>query len=480
MISSVIQNAINNAQTSRVLWQGIVSMREKGAEYLHPSLFEQTEDGKKSYEHRLENAALKNKYKYTVNYILGQIFRKPLQFIYEDIKEEVIKYFESFKEDVDNKGNDYNVFLKESLKNALIDGVSYAIVDTPNFDVSDDKKKIIFDKNIYANTVDNIKKLNLRPYWINIELKNVISVKVEIINGKKEITEFIYQESILQEDNNGFKTKIYKYTKNNIEIYNQEQGNTVLERTKVNKFGFIPVSIFLCGEKINEYTALPTLSDLAELNVAYYNSYSEHQCLMRYVRNPLWHGKGIESVDENGDRKDIILGPNAVLIGNENSDLKSVGVDSASVVQSMEDLARQEKAMDEYTSSLITSQNMTAEQVDMISKGADNQIKNWATTFKNFIEDLLCNTSIIAGYNKDRLENNYPQIVVNNEFTKPFDYQQASLLQDMVSQKQLSKRTFLLTLKGMSIFDEDFNVDEELEEISKEDTDSFKGVPEEG
>lgn len=475
--SPTIIDAIDKAKPSRALWNGTVFMREQGEKYLKKSLYEKTQDGAKTYKIRLDNAVLKNKYKSTINYILGQIFRKPLILSYTELKQELIDFFETFKEDVDNKGNDINVFLKDSLKNGLIDGVSFVVIDTQNF--KNDGKTITYKGKIYPNTIETEKKLRLRPYWLNIKLENIISVKVDWVDGKKQFTEFAYKESILQEDNITYITRVYKYSIDKIQIWELNSLNqTKLIEEKANEFGFIPLSIFMCGEPISDYTAIPTLTDLAELNIAHYNAYSEHQSLMRYDRNPLWLAKSLETINPDGSNKEITIGPGAGLSGNEESDLKSVGVDSQSVVQSMQDLENLEKAMDEYTSSLTSSQNMTAEQVSLISSSSNNQIKNWATIFKDFIEDLLCNTSIIKGYNKE-LGIIYPDVIVNDDYRQSFNYQQATLLQDMVSQGQLSNETFLEILKKMSVFDDDFDISEEMGKIGKDNSNIPVGTPEE-
>lgn len=472
-----ILDAQKLAETSRDLWKGTVNVRSKGVKYLKKSLYEETTQGSKTYTVRLNNAVLINKYKTTVNYIQGQIFRKPLMLVYnEDTPQEVADFFEWFKEDVDNKNDDYNVFLKTSLKNGLIDGVGFVLVDAPQIERVDKGQIKVGDK-IYPNTIATEKQLNLRPYWIQIELKDVISVKVDWINGKKEYTQFVYKENIIDEQQK-IKSRIYEYTRDEINIYIMADGKQVeLEKTIRNEAGFIPVSLFMCGEPTSDFTALPTLTDLAELQIAHYNAYSEHHSLMRYDRNPLWLATGVSALDSEGNKVDFVLGPGAGISANAEADLKSVGVDSQSVIQSMNDLDKLEKAMDEFTASLTTSQNMTAEQVDLISGSADCQIKNWATSFKDFIEDLLCNTAIIAGKNKTGKD--YPQVIVNNEFRRPFDYQEATLLQDMTSQGQLSNRTLLSTLKSMSVFDDDFDVDEELEELGQASSKNSKEPPEE-
>lgn len=458
--SDTIVEAINKTKPSRALWKGTVEIRKEGKTYLHPSLYERTDKGSASYKLRLASAVLKNKYRSTVNYILGQIFRKPLKLEYNDLSQDIQDFFEDFKEDVDNKNNDLNVFFKTSLKNGLIDGVSFCLVNTPDFE--NNGRTIVFKNRVYPNSLDIEKKLNLRPYWMNIELKDVLNVKVDWIDGKKEFSEFSYKDTIVQDKTSECITRVYEYTRETIKIYEiSATGEETLITEKKNGYGFIPLSIFLCGEPESDYTAIPTLSDLAELNIAHYNAYSEHNSLMRYDRNPLWLAKEIQVINPDGSIKDITIGPGAGLVGSKESDLKSVGVDSQSVVQSMQDLADLEKAMDEYTSSLTTSQNMTAEQVDLISNSSDSQIKNWATNFKDFIEDLLYNTSLIKNFTKE-LGTEYPQIVVNDEFRKPFDYQKATLLQDMVAQGFLSNETYLETLKKMSVFDDDFDVSEEL------------------
>lgn len=476
-VSAQILDAQTKAEPSRTLWKGTVAIRKEGKTYLKPSLFEKTNNGQKAYKLRLENAVLFNQFKTTVNYIQGQIFRKPLMLTYdENLEQETIDFFEDFKEDVDNKNNDWNVFLKTSLKNGLIDGTSYVIVDMPQFDKTE-KGQLIIGENVYPNTIKTLKDFNLRPYWVQIELKDVISVKTDWINGKKEYIEFIYKQTANVDDNT-IKSKIYRYTRDLIQIYSQDNtGKVGLEKEIANKNGFIPVSLFMCGEPTSDYTALPTLTDLAELNIAHYNAYSEHQSLMRYDRNPLWLATGVSALDENGNKVELVMGPGAGISAGSEADLKSVGVDSQSVIQSMNDLDKLEKEMDKYTASMTTSQNMTAEQVDLISGSADCQIKGWATNFKDFIEDLLCNTAIVAGLNKKG--NEYPRVIVNNEFRKPFDYQQATLLQDMVAQGQLSLKTYLSILKSMSIFDDDFNVDEELEELGQVSSNNSKEPPEE-
>ena len=475
-VADIILEAQQNALPSRALWKGTVFLRSQGDLYLNKSLFEDTPKGNKAYLKRLSTAVLKpNKYKSTVNYIQGQLFGKPLMLDYENVSRNDVKtFFDSFIEDVDNKGDDWNVFLKTSLKNGLIDGISFVMIDTPSFERVG--KQIKINGKILPNTKDTMKKENIRPYWVQIELKDVIDVKVSWAeNGKKEYTRFVYKETIA-EDKNTTKVRIYEYTKEDINIYTQDtNGNATLESHITNNFGFIPVSLFICGEPTSDYTALPTLTDLAQLQIAHYNAYSEHQQLMRYDRNPLWLSKDLEALDENGNKIEVVLGPGAGISGGPEADLKSVGVDSQSVVQSFQDLEELEKSMDEYTTALFTNQNMTAEQVSLISGSSDSQIKNWATMFKDFIEDLLCNTAIIGGYNNEE-EINYPQVVVNNEFRKPFDYQLATLTQDMVMNRQLSLKSFLKILKSMSL---EIDVDEELKELGQASSNNFEEPPKE-
>ena len=179
-VAPQILDAQQKAEPSRILWQGTVAIREYGRTYLHPSLFEETTQGQGAYKLRLRNAVLKNEFKTTVNYIQGQIFRKPLMFNYDNIKEAVKDWFESFKEDVDNKNDDLNVFLKTSLKNGLIDGTSYVIVDMPQFYKTEDNRLVIGDK-VVPNNLYNVKKFNLRPYWVQIQLKDVLSARISCL-----------------------------------------------------------------------------------------------------------------------------------------------------------------------------------------------------------------------------------------------------------------------------------------------------------
>ncbi|MFZ7174848.1 hypothetical protein ACLSYX_08545 [[Pasteurella] aerogenes] len=203
---------------------GTRTMRAAGETYLYQMELE--EDS--AYKNRLSRSTLYPALSETLSQMCGRVFFEPINIenVNERIQTEIIP-------DVDMEGNHLDVFASQWFYAGLAYGVSFVLVDYTQ--ITD------------ARTLAEEKAQGARPYLIHIKPQQVLGVKIDKINGKKQITQFRYVEHITVDDGQ-FDTKtakricvyeigkVSKYDdidgaftlKEEIEL--KAQGNTILEK----------------------------------------------------------------------------------------------------------------------------------------------------------------------------------------------------------------------------------------------------------
>ena len=106
----------------KTLMGGTHAMQRAGTRYLpqHPA------ENARVYQERAKRAVLRNYYRRTVQKLIGRIFSNPVA-PNEDVSPNILAYLKN----IDLMGQGLNTFTQTWFQDALISGISYAIVDFP-------------------------------------------------------------------------------------------------------------------------------------------------------------------------------------------------------------------------------------------------------------------------------------------------------------------------------------------------------------
>jgi hypothetical protein len=472
-------NQRNLIMLPRTLMGGAVAMRAQGKTYLIQKSAESDAD----YSDRLKTAVLKNYFTQTIDYLAGQVFQKPIDYE-KSYKESVSEdnFFDGFKEDVDLAGNNLTVFSLELFKNGVIDGVTFVLIDYNDVNTEIDNQGNVFYKTNSGEFALRTKQADLdnnwRPYFVKILASQVLDAYVVIENGNQVLKHFRYEETVQRpKDERAIEretvTRIRAFWPGYWELWERSGLNNteVLISSGKTSLDYIPIFCFMPGLDTGfALTALPPLSDLAEINRLHWNSLSHHNYLMKFVRGPVWFGVNIEPPEKD---KELKFGPSALItannsVGNISPALNSVGVDASSVAASQNDLKALEDSMERYGLQVALSPAgyTTATQVATMANASDSQLKSWVVKLQDMLENCLKAVAHYVG------QEDGPPLFVNTEFRQSFDANKAQLLQSLRDSNNLTRYTLLQELQKMGGISDEIDITEEDKLLAKEEEDN--------
>jgi hypothetical protein len=373
------------------LWGGTDGMRDAGEIYLPRAQAEKPVD----YTNRLKHSVLFNYYKEAVMNTVLHLTSKDINF------ENLTPEMEDFFTNVDLEGRDIDQFNSDMLTSSIHYGISYVLVD-------------------YTATNNDLLSDAERPYWVNINIPQVLSFKSERINANEVLTYFKFKETSTIDmtdpttlDSEEVFTDI-QYT-DQIREYILE-GKTVRwnvwRRSNANDGTWdlvdggimegidrIPI-VPIYSHRISFYMGSPTFLNLAELNVRHWQSYSDQSNLLHYARFPILFAKGIDNVDENGIQRVIEIGANTVqYTSNPNAELKFVEHTGSAVESGWKDLDKLENEMKMISPTPLEQSvgMMTATQAVLESTKALNILQSLSRRYETALTQLLALTSVFYG-----------------------------------------------------------------------------------
>jgi hypothetical protein len=444
------------------LMGGTKAMRLAGEDYL-PKKPSETE---KDYRARLNGAYLDNFFQKTVIFYLGQVFKKELDYQNAQDKDADLPYdidwFDGFQENVDLAGNNLTVFGKQVFQAGMVDGVTFVLTDYVNTELDKDPEngQLMFkdtdgEWKVKNATVDE--RLNLRPYFIHVMAKQVLDVWVDVDGGAITVKHFRYKETVeipKKGDVDGLDREkveqIIAWWPHKWEKWQVRGAQLTWVAAGDNTLGKIPLAWFRPGEPSAAMTARPPLDDLAELNRVYWAAAADHDGrLMPYVRSPAAFGVSLGLPED----KKIEFGPARMIqVDNPNARLESVGIDSASAVNSQTDLREKREAMRGYGYQEVEA-GVTATMSQNAATNAASSLKGWCAVFKDCLENAHRYVSMYQGWEDG------PAILVNTEFKNSLDLNLLSHLQQSVNSKIIDPKYYVQQLLSMMPYSDEWTVE---------------------
>lgn len=331
---------------------GTAAMRAAGTEYLP----QEPRESNAAYRVRLNRSFLFPGVKETIKMLSAKPFEQDvvLESTSEDIKDMV--------RNIDLMGRDLTNFSKDVLTDSLKYGLSHILVDYPQRDEG------------APTDLATQKAQGIRPYFVHVKAKNLISWETQEINGRTQLLSITMKESSWEnKDGSQVAVQTYrKYTTDTVTVFVEKSKNRVevLEEYS-HSFGAVPL-VTVYSNRTGFMMAQPPLLDMAYTNLAHWQSASDQRNILRIARVPFLVASGFSDeaqVDADGNygesEIDMVrdISPQSLFAStNENADIKWVEHSGAGIGAGEKDLdTLKEEMLSQGAQFLIPKKsNMTA------------------------------------------------------------------------------------------------------------------------
>ena len=219
------------------------------------------------YNQRLNNTPCDNHCKNIIQIYSSFLFRVKPSREFGTMAEE--PSLQSFLKDADLEGNSLNSVIKQAQNYAAIYGQCFLILDKPNVTT-----------NTRAEELDQ----DIRPYLSIVTAENVLDWNFERqLNGKYELNYLKIREEVDQ--HKGSYLRMW-YPDRIDTVYLPHQQEPQLVNSTENLIGKIPAVILYNAKSHKRGIGQSDLTDIADLQKAIYNEYSEMEQLIRLTNHP--------------------------------------------------------------------------------------------------------------------------------------------------------------------------------------------------
>ncbi len=343
-------------ELAKALLGGTRAMRAAGKAHLPQWPTEE----QAAYDCRLKTAVLFPAYQRTVSTLTGKPFSKPLT-PGKDVPAKIVEWFG----DIDLQGRNLDAFAADLMESALGYGLAGVLVEYPDSNKADVQKTA-------AGIVTKAAEVasGLRPYWIEIKPQQLLGWRAARVNGSWALLQLRLMESVEVPDGEyGAKCidqvrvleprKWATYRQNDKKEWLPfEEGVTTLPYIP-----FVPVY----GQRTGYMAAKPPLIEVAQLNVAHWQSASDQQTILHVARVPILFLKMLgEELGPDGKKREVTVGASTAIRGDTpEADGKFIEHSGAAIGAGREDLEALEERMRQAGAELLViDQKITATQVN--------------------------------------------------------------------------------------------------------------------
>lgn len=285
-MTPIIEKQQNALQLVRDIWGGTETVRVLGPKYLP----RQPREDSENYAVRLKRSVFFNVFRHTVEGLAGFIFRKD-PVLGTDVPAPIVEQWEN----IDNAGTHGDVFARALLTDAMTSGHAGILVEFPN---TGGKKLSLGEE----------QELKIRPYWVAIRKDDIVSVRTVIENGREMLTQLVLREvRYVPWGNYGEKEEI-RYRVLYLDLTTRVAGwrvervvkNGSLRQVVIDDRGIfanqteIPIAEVPTSGKIASWVSRPQFLDLAYLNIAHYQQWSDYATCIHKTNVPILCTSGVE------------------------------------------------------------------------------------------------------------------------------------------------------------------------------------------
>lgn len=376
------------------------------------------------YDTRVASTKFVNMYSPVIESIAGLVTKKnPTVQGYDNIE----------TKNIDLKNNTLEVFIKETIKDSLIDGVVFTAAET----------------SIKYN----------RSFLKNYTYENLYSFRYE----DNTLTQIVFRESIEKEDGlfglkNVDRFIVFKIGGGEV-WYSEAEGEDPTKKDEwSNTLKEIPVAATITGKTLSVYEIIPKFLDIALLNKVHLNLSSNLANVLGVVGNPVpvFYGQTKEGGVTIGVKDALVFGDR------QKEGFEYVEIEGAGVDKLQGDISETEKQIDKLTFNMLVQDDSNT-----VIDAEQNQSKN-----SSFLSDVAAETE--SSFQKllewmVLLENKTVSNDALFEMQKDFDLTMIDIkiAYDLLLAREMSRETFYNVLKNGKL-PKDFNIEDENQNIESD------------
>jgi hypothetical protein len=442
--SSAMAAMVEAAEKGRALMGGTDSMRKAGKTYLPKFKAEADED----YKARLESSWLFNGMRKTVKDMTGRVFTKPIEIVdgSDRLKE--------FATDINMQGQDLSAFASDVFKDAFVPGISFIMVDAPRREGETTRAQ--------ANTQ------GLRPYMVHLKVEDILGFKTEQFNNVLALSMLRIMESVTEDDP---KDEFTQINVDQVRVLTRE-GNTVSVRIyrKNDKDEWLVVDEYqtnaeeitvipFYAQRTGFFMAEPVLEDLADVNIAHWQSQSDQRHILHFARVPILFASG------RGDDEPLVISASqAVTSRDSDAKLSWVEHSGAAIGSGRTDLQDLQYQMQALGLQLLVASHETATGAVLDSTKETSTLSMMADNLKDALEQALEWMAFYAGEQEQNIT-----VEINKEFgIVPLTAQEVQVMQQDVALGLLSKDAYYAERKRRGFLSPDLNTEADMDKITEE------------
>lgn len=431
----------------RALMGGTRAMREAGQQFL-PRFPSESDD---AYRARRDSTFLFNGFRRTVRQMSGRVFTKSVEMM------EAPDRLSSWAENIDMAGNDLSVFAREVFEAGLSGpGISFVMADAPP----------------RAGTVTRAQAeaSGLRPYLVHLRAEDVLGWKVDTINSAPQVTQLRIAETVMEDsDKDEFaqievqQVRVLTLTEGGVEVRLYRKGRddawALADEPFLSGAERITVRPFY-AQRAGFWRGEPPLEDLADLNVAHWQSSSDQRNILHFARVPILHASGRD--DDEGPMK--IAPGMATTSRDPSARLEWVEHSGAAIGAGRQDLQDLEFQMQVQGLQLLVARQETATGAALDAAKETSALAMMADALQDCLEGALSDMMGYAGEADASIS-----VAVNKDFgVVPMSAQEMQAMLMAVNTGNMSRETFLSEMARRGMLRADLDPADEAERIEAE------------
>lgn len=405
------------------------------------------------YEERLSAAVLLNLTELTLESLVGRPFSDPVQ-----LSEDMPAPVKEIMEDVDLQGNNIDVFARRWFREGLMKAFAHVLVEFP-------KREERVDGT--PRTLEDDRREGLRPYWVFIKPENLIFAFVEIQQGREVVTHARFLEEVTEMV--GFAEVI----KRRIRVFEPGVQSVYEEREDTKKkvqwvlievipvdLPFVPLVTFYAA-KDGPMLGKPPLMDLADLNIAHWQSGSDQRAVLTVARFPMLAMSGSADADDK-----LTIGPYKWLYTTDpNGKFYYVEHTGKAIKAGKDDLDDLIAQMAHYGGEFLKKQpgRQTATARALDSAEATSPLQDMTLRFMDAVDNALWMTAQWL-----KLPQGGKVKIATDFGPEKSDQNDMLVLQFTRKIRDISRKAYLDELKRRGLLQDEYDAEKDLDQIENE------------
>ncbi len=435
---------VEDMAKGRALMGGTKAMRAAGKTYL-PKFEAESEE---AYKARLDSSWLFNGLRKTVRDMTGKVFDKPVE-LGEKAPQQIIDW----SANIDMAGRDLSTFARDVFEDAMSGaGISYIMVDAPA------RSKSV--------TKAQAQSMNLRPYFVHLRVEDILGWKTDTIANVTQLTQLRIMETVTEPDpkdefaevetkqvrvldvtESGVQTRLYRKAD---EKWAQIDKPTFSDLTEITVVPFY-------ANRLGFFSGEPMLDDLADVNIAHWQSQSDQRNILHFARVPILFASGRES-----DEPLVVSAGMATTASDPQATMSWVEHTGKAIDAGRTDLKDLEFQMETFGLQLLVArgkQSATGEALD--SAKETSTLSMTADQLQDTLEQAFKWMAEYGGLTDVEM-----QVAVNKEFgVSMMGAQEMTAMLAAVNTGNMSRETFLREMARRGMVAPDLDIEKEQERI---------------